>query len=106
MLNKIHPEFRSVRRPFAALLLGCASFAALAAPARAQHAEPETGDAPPPVATPVATPDGGKKVYTPADFARFAPKTALDMLNQVPGFSIRGEDTASRGLGQASGNVL
>ncbi|HMJ94029.1 MAG TPA: Plug domain-containing protein, partial [Allosphingosinicella sp.] len=88
------------------LLLGCASFAALAAPAMAQDAEPATGDAPPPAATPVSTPTGGKQVYTPADFARFAPKTALDMLSQVPGFSIRSEDTASRGLGQASGNVL
>ena len=27
--------------------------------------------------------------YTPADFARFAPKTAYDMLVQVPGFTIR-----------------
>lgn len=88
------------------LLLGCASLAALAAPARAQDAEPQTGDAPPPAATPVETPNGDKQVYTPADFARFAPKTALDMLSQVPGFSIRSEDTSSRGLGQASGNVL
>ena len=62
----------------------------------------QTGDAP----APVSKPAGNKRVYTPADFARFAPKTALDMLSQVPGFSIRGEDTGSRGLGQASGNVL
>ncbi|HWH17884.1 MAG TPA: TonB-dependent receptor plug domain-containing protein [Allosphingosinicella sp.] len=41
----------------------------------------------------------------PADFARFAPKNALDMLSQVPGFSIRSE-AMERGLGQASGNVL
>ena len=108
MLNQFQPKTLFSHSPFAAriLLLGCASLAALAAPAHAQDAEPETGDAPAPVATPVVTPDGGKQVYTPADFARFAPKTALDMLNQVPGFSIRGEDTSSRGLGQASGNVL
>jgi hypothetical protein len=47
----------------------------------------------------------GKKVYTAADFARFAPKTAYDMLVQVPGFTIRGADQ-ERGLGQASENVL
>jgi hypothetical protein len=75
---------------------------ALSAPAVAQDAAPATGDAPPPVSAPAGT----KRVFTPADFTRFAPKTALDMLNQVPGFSIRGEDTSSRGLGQASGNVL
>ena len=62
----------------------------------------ESGDAPPPAATPASD---GKLVFTPADFARFAPKTALDMLNQVPGFSISGGDQG-RGLGQASTNVL
>lgn len=43
--------------------------------------------------------------YTAEDFARYAPKTALDMLRQVPGFVIR-EAEQERGLGQASGNVL
>ncbi|MFL6763824.1 MAG: TonB-dependent receptor plug domain-containing protein [Sphingomicrobium sp.] len=47
-----------------------------------------------------------KRVYTPADFARFAPKTAYDMLAQVPSFTIRRADTSERGLGQASENVL
>src|SRR6476619_6813709 len=67
----------------------------------------ETGDAPPPAASEATTAgdDAGKQVYTPADFARFAPKTAYDMLVQVPSFSIRGADT-ERGLGQASENVL
>ncbi|NJC41442.1 hypothetical protein GGQ87_001700 [Brevundimonas alba] len=45
------------------------------------------------------------RTYTPADFARFAPSNALDMLNQVPGFSIR-TDVVERGLGEATGNVL
>jgi hypothetical protein len=91
------------RRAGLLLLLGCASIAALAlaGPARAQDAPP-TGDAPPPAAAPT----NGKRVYTQADLARFAPKTAYDMLTQVPGFSIRFEDTSGRGLGQASGNVL
>jgi hypothetical protein len=47
-----------------------------------------------------------KRVYTPADFARFAPKTAYDMLAQIPSFSIQTVDTSVRGLGQASENVL
>src|SRR5438270_10831944 len=47
-----------------------------------------------------------KRVYTPADFARFAPKTAYDMVAQVPSFTIRSADTSERGLGQASENVL
>ena len=54
-------------------------------------------------APPAAT--QGKRVYTAADFARFAPKTAYDMLTQVPSFTIRSADQ-ERGLGQASENVL
>jgi hypothetical protein len=46
-----------------------------------------------------------KRVYPAADFARFAPKTAYDMLVQVPSFTIRSADV-ERGLGQASENVL
>ncbi|HET9811055.1 MAG TPA: TonB-dependent receptor plug domain-containing protein [Sphingomicrobium sp.] len=65
---------------------------------------PPTSD-PAVVPAPVATPVAGKRVYTPADFARFAPKTAYDMLVQVPGFTIRSADN-ERGLGQASENVL
>lgn len=52
-----------------------------------------------------AAPAPGTRVYVPADFAQFAPQTALDMLNRVPGFTIRQEDL-ERGLGQATGNVL
>src|SRR3954467_12148956 len=66
-----------------------------AAPALAQ---------PPTTAAPSST--GAKRVYTPADFARFAPKTAYDMLVQVPSFTIRTPNTTERGLGQASENVL
>jgi hypothetical protein len=46
-----------------------------------------------------------KQVFTPADFTQFAPKTAYEMLVQVPGFTIRSADS-ERGLGQASENVL
>lgn len=77
-----------------------AALAMAAAPAAAQ----ESGDAPPPVPTLPAAVEGAKS-YTPADFSRFAPKTALDMLNQVPGFIIS-QGGERRGLGQASTNVL
>ena len=53
----------------------------------------------------VAPPPTAKRIYTAADFARFAPKTAYDMLVQVPSFTIRSADV-ERGLGQASENVL
>ncbi|MEM9312685.1 MAG: TonB-dependent receptor plug domain-containing protein, partial [Pseudomonadota bacterium] len=46
-----------------------------------------------------------RRSYTPEDFARFAPRSALDMAQQVPGFSIR-EGEGARGLGQADTNVL
>jgi hypothetical protein len=51
-------------------------------------------------------PTAAKKIYLPADFARFAPKTAFDMLAQVPSFTIRTNDNSQRGLGQAQENVL
>ncbi|MEO7505538.1 MAG: TonB-dependent receptor [Sphingomicrobium sp.] len=46
-----------------------------------------------------------RKIFTPADFARFSPTTAFDMLANVPGFTIQSADQ-ERGLGQASENVL
>ncbi len=84
------------------LLLSAATvaFAALPVGAVAQ----ETGDMPPP--QPEEFSNGShREVYVPGDFARFAPKNALDMMNQVPGFSIVEQDQG-RGLGQANSNVL
>lgn len=46
-----------------------------------------------------------RQTYTPADFTRYAPNNAYDMLRQVPGFQIR-DNEQLRGLGQATGNVL
>jgi hypothetical protein len=76
-----------------------------ASPALAQPAAPPPAEEPPPVAADPAAPQGARS-YTPADFARFAPRTALDMLNNVPGFSINTGDTQRRGLGEATSNVL
>ncbi len=80
------------------LVLAATAFAA--APAFGQ----ETGGAPPPEPTLPAAVEGAK-TFLPADFARFAPRNALDMLRNVPGFTIR-EATQERGLGAATGNVL
>lgn len=80
-----------------------------------------TGDMPPPMPTDMpiteeqidatlppaeqtATPSGAQ-IYTPADFARYAPRNVLDMLRQIPGFTIISNDQG-RGLGQANDNVL
>jgi hypothetical protein len=52
-----------------------------------------------------ATAAAEPRVYVPADFAQFAPRTALDMLSRVPGFGIK-EETDERGLGEATGNVV
>jgi len=83
-------------------LLSSAAGPAFAQSAPAPATPPATGDAPPPAATTVQ----GTRSYTPADFARFAPRNALDMLNNVPGFAIDNGDTDRRGLGEATSNVL
>lgn len=67
-----------------------------AQPAIAQEAAPASA-----AAHTSSTPE----LYQAEFFARFAPRTAADMLAQVPGFAVRGSDNA-RGLGQASSNVL
>ncbi len=96
-------EYRQALLATVALLTPFAA-AAQTAPA---SADPATAPADPAVVpAPQAADAGSKRVYTPADFARFAPKNAYDMLVQVPGFTIRSADTSQRGLGQASENVL
>ncbi|MDE8650413.1 TonB-dependent receptor plug domain-containing protein [Novosphingobium album (ex Liu et al. 2023)] len=93
-----------MRRHFRALpLLIGAGLPLAPAPARAEAGTelPVTAEAPAP-----ARPDAAQRqVFVPADFARFAPRNAWDILTRVPGFSIRESDT-QRGLGQATGNVL
>jgi outer membrane receptor for ferrienterochelin and colicins len=45
--------------------------------------------------------------YTLADLAAFAPRTALDMIEQIPGFAITAQGGGgNRGLGAATENVL
>jgi hypothetical protein len=79
--------------------LCCATLAPVAA--MAQQSAPAE-DAPAPVAAGQTT---ALRSFEPGYFDRFAPRTALDMVQQIPGFSIaQGEDR--RGLGQVSSNVL
>lgn len=44
--------------------------------------------------------------YGPDFFARFSPRSALDMVQQTPGFTITESDPEKRGLGQGGANVL
>ncbi|MDZ7588831.1 MAG: hypothetical protein U5J78_06760 [Parasphingorhabdus sp.] len=69
----------------------------VAAPAIAQET---------PVGNLTPTLSDGRQVYEVAKFDRFAPRTALDMVTQIPGFTISDVDNNRRGLGQATQNVL
>ncbi|OLF81474.1 hypothetical protein AWH62_02045 [Maricaulis sp. W15] len=54
---------------------------------------------------PAAAAETGVAVYTPASFREYLPRNALDMVWQLPGFSLNGGDNV-RGLSGAQGNVL
>lgn len=78
------------------------------------------GEAAVPVAASAELPlSSAPRVFLPAEFAAFNPRTALDMIEQLPGFEIEGGggrgnggggggggNNQGRGLGQANGNVL
>jgi hypothetical protein len=72
--------------------------ASITAPAAAQESSADP-------AVPAPASSTTRSTFMPEDFVRFAPRSALDMANQVPGFAIRSGDGA-RGLGQADTNVL
>src|SRR5262245_32583141 len=55
---------------------------------------------------PVVTSDRGRVVYDAAYFSAFAPRTALDMVKQTPGFVFDQGDEELRGFTGAVGNVL
>lgn len=88
------------RRPRARHLALCM----LVASAAANAEQAAIGDSPPTTREMEAA--DSTRTYTPEDFARFAPRNALEMLRQVSGFTIVTGDTGRRGLGQASANVL
>ena len=60
-----------------------------------------SAQAPAPVAT-----ASERVVYEAAFYAQFAPRTALDMVNQTPGFTLDGGNDEQRGFTGAVGNVL
>ncbi len=68
----------------------------------------DAGETEVPPATPeVAEPDAMQgRTFTPDYFDRFAPRNALDMVVQIPGFQISGGGGEGRGFGQANENVL
>ena len=53
-----------------------------------------------------------RTIYNPVYFDRYAPQTATDMVNQVPGFTLAGasrfgnNNDQARGPGQGDGNLL
>jgi hypothetical protein len=52
-------------------------------------------------------PDGAAHRIYPADFFEvYAPVSALNMINRIPGFSLSAGDTARRGLADSFGNLL
>jgi hypothetical protein len=95
----------------ATLILAPTAAFAQDAPAPAPSPSPAPAPAPAPGPAPAAStdipgaPTGNHVVYPPAYFARYSPKSALDMLNQLPGFAVSNGDQ-NRGLGEASVNVL
>ena len=44
--------------------------------------------------------------YAPDFFTQFQPRTASDMIERVPGFTVSGQDGSGRGFGQANLNLL
>jgi outer membrane receptor for ferrienterochelin and colicins len=79
----------------------------LLSPAMAQAQASDAPAPPAPAAQPAVDPaaPAGPIIYLPADFARFAPRNALDMVEQIPDFTLT-QSEGSRGIGEASENVL
>jgi hypothetical protein len=94
------------------LLTSAALFALNSAPALAQESSVQeaapadlAGSAQSDSAVDAGEDANTRAVFTPEDFSRFAPRSAADMAQQIPGFSIR-EGDGARGLGAADTNVL
>lgn len=68
----------------------------------------ETTTTPAPTNEAVVTPTtstADRQIYEPAQFAQYNPQTALDMVRQIPGFSLDGGEDR-RGFSGAVGNLL
>lgn len=88
----------------------CGVMLVLAVPATAQTLPGPTDPTPgtPAPAQPAGSPDRvtGRRTYDAAYFAQFAPATALQIVQRVPGFAIEQVDETVRGFGQSAGNVV
>jgi hypothetical protein len=82
----------------------CASHAAIACALGGSATAGFAQADPAPVPASAAVP-AGPRSYAPTDLARYAPRTALDMIQRIPAFTIR-DAPQERGLGQATANVL
>ncbi len=87
--------------------LRCAIFLSASLLSGPLWAQDKDSIAPPAIAKDSLEPtsDNGKQIYEAAQFARFAPQNALDMISQIPNFQISGV-SGERGLGEASQNIL
>ncbi|MGB6229206.1 MAG: TonB-dependent receptor [Litorimonas sp.] len=94
-------------RQLAITASGFAALSALCAPVAHAQIQAEDGTAEPIVAAAVDAPDadGRLETYQRAYFDAFQPVNALDMVRQVPGFSLESGGSA-RGFGEANTNFL
>ena len=97
-------SYRAVALALLAATLGDGS-AAWAQDDSAQLPAPPEGVEVPPEDAPASS-AAAREVYSPADFARFAPRNALDLIEQIPGFNVDGGGGGGRGFGQAQENLL
>lgn len=93
-------------RTYWPLLLGATILLGLA-PARTSLAQtPDQTPSASPLSTSSLSADENSNIYTADYFTVFNPRTALDMISQIPGFSLRGGNDGERGFGQADTNLL
>src|SRR6478735_7262166 len=81
------------------LMFSSAIVLAIALPSAAQA---QQGEAPP---SPTA-PNSGATAYQASYFAQYAPRNALDIARQVPGFALDLGSSGTRGFAGAAGNVV
>src|SRR6056297_360852 len=55
---------------------------------------------------PACTDGSCRTTYEPSFFSIYAPVTALDMVNNLPGFNLDNGNTGARGFGGTAGNIL
>ena len=88
-----------------ATVTAAGTLALLGSPSVAWAQEDSQSDAAAPAQALTSVIEEGRQVYPKEQFARFAPQSALDMVRQIPGFTIS-RLSGDRGLGDGSQNVL